>query len=95
MKDGSFEEVKKRLELLERGEELPKNENVPNVIIENKLDKIIYELRLMNCKQNTMKNIMVFWLVLTIISIIGMIIYVVFSIHMVNEFIKAVNDLML
>jgi|GEM_PF-4671400 len=95
MKNGSFEEVKRRLELLERGEELPKHESNQDVIKEDKLDKIIQELREINCKQSTMKNIMVFWFVLTIISIIGMIVYAVFSICMVNEFIKAVNDLLL
>lgn len=88
MKDGAFEEVKKRLELLERGEELPKHESGPNVKREDNLDKILQELRKMNQKQNTMKKIMKFWFVLTIISLI---VYAGFSIYIGINFIKAIK----
>ncbi|WP_024834185.1 hypothetical protein [Ruminiclostridium josui] len=66
MKDDALLETKARLQHLEPEYKFPESNH-----IEDTLNNILYELKSLNSKQETIKTILIVWSIITVIGFIG------------------------
>ncbi len=76
MREEALQETKARLQQLELEHKFPESTH-----IEDSLNNILYELKSLNSKQETVKTILTVWSIITVMGFIGAIVLSIAIIH--------------